>query len=155
MLTLKLYQSWYRSCKKCQHLTSMDSLYLNSISLPSSSYENLFYFCGGYLKTIKFCQFDVLIVMNIWWSGNIITMLVEYLVFQIWFPDWFVGDRMLYIILKSCYDILILNVHAPTDGKWLLLWQSTACGHSVIQFPKYNMKHFRKFQCKGMKRGYF
>jgi hypothetical protein len=55
----------------------------------------------------------------------------------------FVSDRMSYIILRGCWcDIIVLNVHAPTDDKTEDMKDRFYKGLEYVfdKFPKYNIK---------------
>jgi hypothetical protein len=56
----------------------------------------------------------------------------------------FISDRMLYIILKSCWYNIVLNVHAPTEDKNDDLKGSfyKELEHAFSLLPKYHMKIF-------------
>jgi hypothetical protein len=62
----------------------------------------------------------------------------------------FVSDRMLYIILRGRWcDIIVLNVHAPTEDKIDDMKDRfyEELEHVFDKFPKYHMKSVRRFQC--------
>jgi exonuclease III len=54
----------------------------------------------------------------------------------------FVNDRMLYTTLKCQYDIIVLNVHAPTEDKDDVIKDSfyEELEEVFDQFPRYRMK---------------
>jgi hypothetical protein len=54
----------------------------------------------------------------------------------------FVSDRMSYITLKGCWcDIIVLNVHAPTEDKDDIKDSVYKAPEQVFdQFPRYHMK---------------
>jgi hypothetical protein len=69
----------------------------------------------------------------------------------------FVSDRMPYIILRGRWcHIIVLDVHAPTEGK-------TDVKNSFYEelepvsdkFPKYHMKTVRRFQCQSRQGRHF
>jgi hypothetical protein len=55
----------------------------------------------------------------------------------------FISDRMLYIILRGhLCNIIVLNVHAPTEDKRYVIKDSfyEELEHVLDQFPKYHME---------------
>jgi hypothetical protein len=53
----------------------------------------------------------------------------------------FISDRMSYIILRACWcDIIVLDVHAPTEDKCGDTKESFYEELVFEQFPKYDMK---------------
>jgi hypothetical protein len=71
----------------------------------------------------------------------------------------FVSDRMSYITPKGhLCDIIVLNVHAPTEDKDDDIKDSFYGEPAQVfdHFPRYHMNNFaRRFQCKGMEGGHF
>jgi hypothetical protein len=63
----------------------------------------------------------------------------------------FVSARMSYIILRGCWcDIIILNVHAPTEDTIDDLSDQfyEELEQAFDEFPEYHTKFARRFQCQ-------
>jgi hypothetical protein len=70
----------------------------------------------------------------------------------------FVSDRMSYITLKGrWFDIIVLNVHAPTEDKDDDIRDSfyEELEQEFDQFPTYHENFDGRFQCKSRKGGHF